>query len=619
MDRSKIMIIGGILILLFDLVYNLLYKPISIGYLNRTAIAFGFCCILFGVAQDKIITIFRIIGKLFESRTYHVLFIILIISLLIRLIFLPERWINPDEGAHLYDAKFILDGKVPFVDYGSRMPVYVYILAAFLKIFGCSYMAGRLLPLFSNIGIGILVFLIGNKLFNNKKIALLASGIYLFSPLSILWSVVVKNELPETLFVCIGMFLLLSYIKSEKEKYSIIFFSGIFFSLAYYVRKSAIVILLASLLIVIYFYKDDLIKLFKTYSVILLGYLLVVFIIVLYFSSFMGFTATWQSSLNPMNTVIDPIQKIAYGIKHDDSAVSGSTEFRLKDQLYSVTISEWKTTLKLNIFLLIGLILSIAMWLLYHFTKITYNPTFGEFQFQYVFLYSWFFAALAFYVYYSAQRGFFNQYFGELLPPLTLILSHVIYLYYSASIIYNHSVIKPMQQSKPTNINYKKLTRISTIISKRMFQKQAKALFLIILLTTYVSSLYYFTPSFGGVWSPQTVQETSQYLLVNSDKNTEIMSGAVIWSLESNTKPFLNITHPLEFRAGISGKQIEKIKEQLSNDPPRFIILDGYTEQTYLRHIPEIQDAMNESYHIEKELNGSKYPVQIYELKRNIE
>jgi len=88
---------------------------------------------------------------------------------LIRFLFLPERWINPDEGAHLYDAKFILDGKIPFADYGSRMPVYVYTLAAFLKVFGVSYMSGRLVPMFSNIGIGILVFLMGKKLLRATK------------------------------------------------------------------------------------------------------------------------------------------------------------------------------------------------------------------------------------------------------------------------------------------------------------------------------------------------------------------------------------------------------------------------------------------------------------------
>jgi 4-amino-4-deoxy-L-arabinose transferase-like glycosyltransferase len=579
MDRSKIMIIGGILILIFDLVYNMLHKPISIGYLNRTVIAFGFCCILFGVAQEKIITLFRKIGRLFESRTYHVLFIILVISLLIRLLFLPERWINPDEGAHLYDAKFILDGKVPFVDYISRMPVYVYILAAFLKVFGCSYMAGRLLPLFSNIGIGILVFLIGNKLFNNKKIALLASAIYLFSPLSILWSVVVKTELPETLFVCIGMFLLLSYIKSEKEKYSIIFFSGVFFALAYYVRKSAIAILLASFLIVIYFYKDDIIKLFKTYSVMLLGYLSVVFIIILYFSSFMGFTATWQSALNPIEIVIDPILKITGML----SETTNSGSLGSVHQPYTQTISNWKSVLKLNSFLVIGVFLFFLI-LLHNFMGKKYNSMCEEKQTSFIFLSLWVITIFIFYIYYSIRTSFYTPYFGEVLPPLVLILAYGIIFF--ASEIRSHGRLKK-------NIG----------------------LVCIIVIALYISSISLVNTSFECVWSPETVGVVSEYIKLHSNENDVVLSGAMVWTLESNRKPFMNTSHPLAFLRGMTDDQIKEVEYQMEHNKPKFIVLDGYTEKIYLRRITKIHGAINESYILKKEVYGSMYPVKVYELR----
>jgi hypothetical protein len=580
-DINVMMILGGLLIILFDLVYNLLQESPSIDYPDRIAIALGFCCILFGVAQEKILTIFRKIGELFESKPYHILFIIIIISILIRLLFLPERWINPDEGAHLYDAKFVLEGKIPFVDYDSRMPVYVYAIAAFLKVFGCNYMSGRLLPLFCNIGIGILVFLIGDKLFNSKKIALLASAIYLFAPLSILWSVVVKTELPETLFVCIGMFLLLVYIK--EEKHNLIFFSGIFFALAYYVRRSAFVILVAALMVIILVYRRNIYKIVKTYGVMLLGYFSVVFIIFVCFSTFMGFTATWESGLNPLDTVMEHIQKITNILDGAGPVMSHSTDFRSKDQPFCATIGEWNSTLKLNSFLGICMILSLAI-LLYYFIKRAHDPTFSEIRLPYIFLYCWFFLIFLFYMYYTAQRGFFNQYFGELVPPLAIIASHA----------------------------------VCSIASNRQIQKKIKVFIAIILLTSFISSFCYINPSFGCVWSPETVKETSHYLVMNSDGDVEIMSGAVIWSFESNTRPFLNITHPLGFRATMSKEQIDKVEKQISVDPPRFIILDGYTEQTYMRHVPKISDTINELYSVEKQIDGSKYPVQIYELKRDV-
>ena len=70
-----------------------------------------------------------------------------------------------DESAHLMDAVLALDGKVPLVDFDSRQPLYVYINALFLKLFGISYTAGRLLPLTCSLLIGIFVYLIANTLF----------------------------------------------------------------------------------------------------------------------------------------------------------------------------------------------------------------------------------------------------------------------------------------------------------------------------------------------------------------------------------------------------------------------------------------------------------------------
>jgi len=596
MGTSKFLIISGIFILILNFLYNIRDNIISFGFFDTAAIAFGLLCLIFGIAQDKILMIFRKIDILFESKTYIILFIIIIISLFIRLIFLPERWINPDEGAHLYDALFILEGKIPFVDFNSRMPVYVYTLALFQKMFGCSYIYGRLFPLFSNIGIGILIFLIGKILFNSNRSALLASLIYLFSPLSILWSVVVKTELPETLCICIGMFLLSKYIYSNKEEFSILFFCGFFFALAYYIRRSAFVMLVASLLIVIYFYKNDISKLARSYGMILLGYLSVVLIIFIYFSAHMGFDATWESSLNPLDTIIDPLKKIG-NIEYDSADILKNKGFRLEDQSNSATIGEWKKTVKLNLFPLLCLFPSILFYIYIVLNK-SNDQSNIKFKQHHTFLFIWFFSIFSFYLYYSAQRGFFNQYFTELLPPLALISSYVILLIASKETIRKCSL-----RSHLLEIFFYKIYTDN---------RDLKIFITIIFLTAYISSLFLISPSFECVWSPRTVEETSRYIITESESSHEIMSGAVIWSSESYVRPFLNITHPLGFRAVMSEKEIEKVETGMLTCPPEYIILDGYTEQTYIRHISMIQNEMNISYSIMKEINGSKYPVKIY-------
>ena len=73
---------------------------------------------------------------------------ICVVALLARIVLIHLRWINPDEGAHLMDGRFILQGLTPYVDYNARMPFYIYLIALFLKLFGLGFSAGRLLPVF---------------------------------------------------------------------------------------------------------------------------------------------------------------------------------------------------------------------------------------------------------------------------------------------------------------------------------------------------------------------------------------------------------------------------------------------------------------------------------------
>jgi len=575
MVKSRSLIIGGFLILFFDLVYNLLYKPISIDFYNLSFIIFGFCFILFGTAQEKIMRILGKIDKIFENKTYHILFIILTTSFLIRLFLLPERWINPDEGAHLYDAKFVLDGKIPFVDYGSRMPVYVYILAAFLKIFGASFISGRLLPLFSNIGIGIIVFLIGRKLFNNNKIALLASAIYLFSPLSILWSVVVKTEQLETLFVTISMFLLISFIKSKKENFNLVFISGIFFALAYYVRESSITIFIISILFVINYYGLRSAKMVKTSLIIVSGYFLVVFIIILCFSSFVGLDTVLESPLNPMDTIKDPLNKII--AVQDKIANDDNTGYI--HQPYGRTMEEWIRVFKFDSFLLFGAVIFFVCYIVQNKENIMLS------KLQFTFLGLWLFALAIFYLFYSIRTSFFTPYFGEFLPALALVLAYVIVFLIS--------------EMKKHDTLTRKIARISFIT----------------IIAFYISSLSLINISFDNVYSPNTVNEISQYIMSHSTKEDVVLSGAMIWTLESNTRPFMNTTHPSGYLRRMGDDQIILIDLEMENKKPRFIILDGYTEKIYLGKVNSIRNSLNESYILRKEEYGSRFPVKVYELK----
>jgi len=487
--------------------------------------------------------------------------------------FFHERWINPDEGKHLYDAKFVLDGKIPIVDYGSRMPVYVYILAAFLKLFGVSYEYGRIVPMFSTLGIGLFIFLIGYKLFSNKQVALLGSAIYLFSPLSLMWSSIVKTEPVAILFVCVGMYFMLCFLKEDNSSnyyLFLLFLSGIFFALAYYVRKSTLIIIILLPLFFIAVYKINIQKIIKNYSIVLLGYFSVVLCIFAYFGFYMDFSHIWNSVLNPLNSVIRPISQP--NISQPNMVIK--------------SIYAWIVTFALNTFLFFGLILSLFLLLIY-----SKKRQFKEnIPFIYSFLYFWIFSLFIFYIYYTFQTVFYTTYFRELLPPLVLITSFVTIFF------------------------------VSKIKSQDKYKKNISLMVLLILFALYISP-FFMLPTLESYkmqhrWSPQTVKDVAQYINMHSTKEDSIMSGAVIWSLESNRKPFSNITHTGGIQ-GTSEDKIKKIEIEMIQKPPKFIILDGETEQTFLK-IKTIQNTMNESYTLTKVVNGSYHPIQIYELKEEL-
>jgi hypothetical protein len=134
-------------------------------------------------------------------------------------------------------------------------------------------------------------------------------------------------------------------------------------------------------------------------------------------------------------------------------------------------------------------------------------------------------------------------------------------------------------------------------------------------LLSFALSGYLMHLGFSSAWSPRVVKEVSAYIRLNSSKNAEVMSGGVIWELEAGHKPFMNLSHPTAFRSGIPQEMFQSIERHLRSSPPEFIVLDGYTEQTYLRHIEELQGIMDRKYQLKKTIDySSRYPVEVYKL-----
>lgn len=119
---------------------------------------------------------------------------------------------------------------------------------------------------------------------------------------------------------------------------------------------------------------------------------------------------------------------------------------------------------------------------------------------------------------------------------------------------------------------------------------------------------------FDGVWSPGTVSDVADHLdeiLVPDDR---VMSGGVIWEFEARREPFLLISHPLSLRANTNPARRAEIERGLLERLPAAIVLDGYTEMTYLDISPSIEPLLETRYGPGREFTGSRYPVRVYAL-----
>jgi hypothetical protein len=248
-------------------------------------------------------------------------------------------------------------------------------------------------------------------------------------------------------------------------------------------------------------------------------------------------------------------------------------------QPYDQTIEDWIRVFKFDSFLFFGAAIFFVCYVVQNKKNIILS------KLQFTFLGLWLFALAIFYLYYSIRTSFFTPYFGEFLPALALVLAYVIIFLISE--MEKHDTLK------------RKIARISFIA----------------IIVLYISSLSLVSISFDCVYSPDTVKEISQYIKSHSIKEDAVLSGAMIWTLESNTRPFMNKTHPSGYLRKMDEDQIIQIGLEMDKEKPKFIVLDGYTEKIFLDNVNSIRNSLNESYLLVKEEDGSKYPVKVYELK----
>ncbi len=193
------------------------------------------------------------------------LIILLIAGFAVRIFWITKAppsmyWDEMDAG---YQAFSILKtGKDYFGNYPSlvihsfadyRAPVLIYLLIPFIAVLGLTTLAVKLpIALMGTLSI-YLIFLVTDKLFRNKRLALLAALFTALAPWNIQYSRIVYEAIPMLVLFLAGLLFFLKGL--EKNKYFI--FSAVFFSLSiftYNTMKLFIPLMLAAL-VRVYFQK----------------------------------------------------------------------------------------------------------------------------------------------------------------------------------------------------------------------------------------------------------------------------------------------------------------------------------------------------------------------------
>lgn len=353
-------------------------------------------------------------------RQALILVLLLTIGISIRLMLMPVRWINPDEGPHMMGARFLLEGRIPIAEYGSRQPLYLLVIAAFFKLLGVSLQAGRLMAVLANSATGLMLYFLGRKLFDPKT-GLVAAATFLFLPLMIFWAPVVKTEPLAALMACLCIFFIADVLLKQKFQPGKIFVAGLFGAAAFYVRQPTVslpmVMILASLILPTHSLRQRI----KQIGWFFVGFMTPVVLIWAFYLNYMSLSEIFFSQLNPLNLILNRSLDLL-GILPESLRVVDSEGYRILDQEISQTLANLTQTALFIMPLVVGTLAA----LFFYRKKHRSNPNFAKNNWTLSLLHLWALIGIVLYGYQAITRGFFSQYGTEIYLPMILLTSFTV-------------------------------------------------------------------------------------------------------------------------------------------------------------------------------------------------
>jgi 4-amino-4-deoxy-L-arabinose transferase-like glycosyltransferase len=538
-------------------------------------------------------------------------------GLIIRLALLPYRWINPDEGAHLMDARLLLQGLIPLVDFGSKQPLYVVLLAGLLRLFGQTLLGGRLLPVLAQAGITVLLYAVGRRVFNIRA-GLLAAGIFSFLPLAVIWAPVVKTESPAMLLALLSIYCLIKGM-GKKESISIhLFLAGAVAAMAYYVRQSTLYVPLSAFLFMMIYARPVRSFRMAAWTAYVLGFVSICLFAGLLYSSRMSASQLFYSPINPLELFISRALNFL-GLVPAQYRIVDSDQFRIMDQDVSYTWTAWKDSLLFTLAIVLA-----AAWALW--SKRSQGKTLLRESLAGLIV-LWLTVVLSMYLFQSLHRGFFTQYYLEVLLPFLLLAAWTLARLCAEKGWFNTFLVtlfffviamaagRFLGDTRPFFIILM-AAAIALPVTGLLYRKNRSLVVMAgygcLLWGGLVMALYSgnkIGPRYECIWAPQTLTKVCA-TIEKEGKDATVLSGTTIWAFASGLSPYQNIAHPTE----LMRKFRENWGDSFTQTPPDFIILDGYTQRKYSRYWKLIQDELKSRYEQVAAVGDSRYPVQIYRL-----
>ncbi len=540
---------------------------------------------------------------------------------------LPERWVNPDEGAHAMDARLAAEGLIPLVDYKSRPPLYVYAYVPFLRGGAPDYLDARRMPLLATVLGALALCGIGRRL-AGWPTGLSAALLYLLSPTVLIDAPVVKTEPLTILLTTLGMAAVVAHL--DRGRWWTLALGGVAFGAGYYVRESSLGgVAAAGLVILAHSTPDGWRRTLGRIAVLGAGHAAVCAAVFAFYSRYLPLGRVLGDRwFSPLFFLVESVQGVA-GRWTPSAAVAVPAEDPV--QSWATILGNVREVMLLNAHLVAALALAVLVWI--GLTRRGRAEP-GE-QRGFVVAVSWAACVAAAYAHYAAAESFYQFYFRELVAPLALSTALLLRrlagqrrdagLWLTSAGVAAGLGLTALQRIRPAPSVVYALLLIAAagwLAFRRPVSAGALARFagLAVLGTALAISAKnaarLLSPAYDCVWSPETVRTVAGIVRQHSSAGDEVLSGAVIWEFEADRHPFMRISHPLQFEKRVHATWARKVSERLAAAPPRVVVLDGYTERTYLRCFPQLRAALATRYAPAGDpVTGSRHPVQVYVLR----